>query len=357
MAASRTPRPNRAESLTAAQSSNPAGSVPAHGVPGHSLAALALPIPPALSLNHFTPSLPLAVALSGGADSMALLLACCLRWPGQVRAIHVHHGLQDAAEDFAQHCQHWCERWGVPLQVVRVDARAAQGQSPEAAARTARYQALAQAVQQQWPQVHDVALAQHADDQVETVLLALSRGAGLPGLSAMPAQWQRQGLTFHRPWLDVPGAALRAWLTACEVSWIEDPTNADVRYTRNRIRRDVMPALEACFPTIRQTLARSARHAAQAQALLGELAQLDAQTTGLPPRLTALQLLSPARMANLLRHWLGTLDDPDARPSTAQMDELVHQVQACTTRGHRIELRVGAGCVRREGDSLGWYNP
>jgi tRNA(Ile)-lysidine synthase len=173
----------------------------------------------------------------------------------------------------------------------------------------------------------------------------------------MPVRHQRHGLTFHRPWLEVPGSALREWLTACHVSWVEDPTNADVRYTRNRIRRDLMPALEACFPTIRQTVARSARHAAQAQALLGELALLDAQTTGLPPRLSALQQLSPARMANLLRHWLDTLDDPAARPSTAQLDQLVHQVQACTTRGHRIELRVGSGCVRREGDSLGWYNP
>lgn len=299
----------------------------------------------------------MAVALSGGADSMALLLACCQRWPGQVRAIHVHHGLQAAADGFAQHCQHWCDRWVVPLQVVRVDARAVQGQSPEEAARTARYQAIAQAVQQHWPDVQDVALAQHADDQVETMLLALSRGAGLPGLSAMPARLHRHGLIFHRPWLEVPGAALREWLTACDVRWIEDPTNADVRYTRNRIRRDVMPALEACFPTIRQTVARSARHAAQAQALLNELAQQDALLTGLPPRLTALQQLTPARMANLLRHWLGTLNHPAARPSTAQLDQLVHQVQVCTTRGHRIELRVGAGTVRREGDSLGWYNP
>ena len=355
MAASRTPRPKRAEPLTAFQTPNPAGSVPA--APGHQPMPETAPIPPALSLNQFTPTVPLAVALSGGADSMALLLACCQRWPGQVRAIHVHHGLQVAADRFAQHCEHWCQRWGVPLRVVRVDARAAQGQSPEEAARTARYRAIAQAVQQHWPEVRDVALAQHADDQVETVLLALSRGAGLPGLSAMPGQFKRHGLTFHRPWLEVPGSALRGWLTACDVSWIEDPTNADVRFTRNRIRRDVMPALDACFPTIRQTVARSARHAAQAQALLVELAQLDALATGLPPRLTPLQQLSPARMANLLRYWLDSMDDPAARPSTAQLDQLVHQVQACTTRGHRIDLRVGAGCVRREGDSLGWYNP
>jgi tRNA(Ile)-lysidine synthase len=314
-------------------------------------------LPPVLSLEHFIPSLPLVVALSGGADSMALLLACARRWPAQVRAIHVHHGLQAAADGFAEHCQHWCERWGVPLQVVRVDARAQEGQSPEEAARLARYQAMADALSQHWPDAHDVALAQHADDQVETMLLALSRGAGLPGLSAMPARLQRHGLTFHRPWLDVPGSSLRAWLQACEVSWIEDPSNADVRFTRNRIRRDLMPALEACFPTFRATFARSARHAAQAQGLLNELAEQDARVCGLPPQLKPLQQLSSERMANLLRYWLGSLHNPAARPSAAQIEQLVRQVQACTTRGHQIDLRVGAGFVRRAGDVLGWYNP
>ena len=353
MAASRTPRPKRAESLTASERPDLAGSASAGVSYGDNPVC---ELPPSLSLDHFTPALPLAVALSGGADSMALLLACCRRWPGQVRAIHVHHGLQAAADGFAEHCRHWCKRWDVPLQVVHVDARAQEGQSPEEAARLARYQAIAQALHQHWPEVLDVALAQHADDQVETMLLALSRGAGLPGLSAMPAQLERHGLQFHRPWLAVPGSALRAWLVECEVGWIEDPTNADVRYTRNRIRRDLMPALEACFPTYRQTFARSARHAAQAQGLLNELAVLDAQASGMPPRLKALQQLSSERMANLLRYWLATLNDTAARPSTAQLEQLVRQVLACTTRGHRIDLRVGTGFVRRVGDGLGWYN-
>ena len=287
---------------------------------------------------------------------MALLLACSQRWPGQVRAVHVHHGLQAAADGFVRHCQHWCERWGVPLQVVRVDARADDGQSPEEAARLARYQAIAGALHQHWPDVRDVALAQHADDQVETMLLALSRGAGLPGLSAMPARLVRHGLTFHRPWLDVPGMVLRTWLTECDVSWVEDPTNTDVRYTRNRIRRDLMPALEACFPTFRQTFARSARHAAQAQGLLNALAAQDALICGLPPKLKPLQQFSPERMTNLLRYWLASLNNPATRPSAAQLDQLVHQVQACVTRGHRIDLRVGTGFVRRLDDGLDWYN-
>jgi tRNA(Ile)-lysidine synthase len=309
-----------------------------------------------LSLEHFHPVLPLAVALSGGADSMALLLACHRRWPGQVRAIHVHHGLQVAADGFAAHCQTWCQRWGIPLLVEHVDARPSPGDSPEAAARTARYQAIHRALSQHWPEVSDVALAQHADDQVETLLLALSRGSGLPGLAAMPECVQRQGLTFHRPWLRVPSAALREWLTQEQVDWVEDPTNADQRYTRNRIRTRVLPALEATFPGFWQTFARSAQHAAQAQTLLQELAEQDAQRTGLPPRIAALRELSDARMTNLLRHWLDTLRNPQARASTAQLAQLVHQVRACSTRGHHIHLKLGQGHVQRQGDTLHWYN-
>ena len=323
MVDSRTPRPSRAES------------------------------PPALSLDHFTPSLPLVVALSGGADSMALLLACCQRWPGQVRAIHVHHGLQAAAEGFAQHCEHWCKRWGVPLQVVRVDARAAQGQSPEEAARTARYLALAQAVQHHWPDVHDVALAQHADDQIETLLIALSRGSGLPGLAGMPAQWQRLGLQWHRPWLQVSGAQLREWLRDRGETWVDDPTNADEQFTRNRIRARVLPALEAALPGFRDTWARSMRHIAQAQQLLDELAQQDLQLVGQPPLLSALRVLPAARQALVLRLWLRR--EHDTAPSTAQLRELQAQIADCTTRGHRVQLKVGAGQVERAGEHLVWH--
>ena len=129
----------------------------------------------------FAPQLPLAVALSGGADSTALLLACARRWPGQVVAIHVHHGLQAAADGFEQHCVALCQRLDIPLIVRRVDARNAPGDSPEDAARIARYQALDAAVRDDDGAIRypSVALAQHADDQVETMLLALSRA--IPG--------------------------------------------------------------------------------------------------------------------------------------------------------------------------------
>lgn len=304
----------------------------------------------------FRPALPLAVGLSGGADSTALLLACVRRWPGQVQAFHVHHGLQAAADQFATFCGDLCARLGVALSVQRVNARHAPGQSPEDAARQARYEAF-RALAQQNPAVlaiQSIALAQHADDQAETVLLALSRGAGVAGLAAMPSRWQRDGLDWHRPLLGVAGAEVRAWLQAQGQDWIEDPSNQNLQYTRNRIRRQLMPALTKAFPAWRDTVARSARHAAEAAELAQALAAIDLDRVGVPPALAALQALSPARQANALRHWLRSVHQ--TTPSAAQLTELQRQIAACTTRGHRIRLKVGRGFIVREGENLGWYN-
>jgi tRNA(Ile)-lysidine synthase len=316
---------------------------------------------PTPKLNANFPSLdalqhlgPFAVALSGGADSTALLVACATRWPGRVHAVHVHHGLQTAADGFEAHCVALCERLHVPLVVQRVNAAHAVGESPEDAARQARYRALAEALQDNWAgQIKDMALAQHADDQVETLLLALSRGAGLPGLACMPAVAERHGVTYHRPWLDVPGQALRDALQASGEPWVEDPTNADTRYTRNRIRAELLPVIEQAFPSFRQTFARSASHAAQAQTLLQEVAEQDLQIVGNPPAIKALQQLSEARQSNVLRLWLAL---EHSQASAAQLQALLVQVKACITRGHHIDIKVGRGFVRRDGAVLRCYN-
>jgi tRNA(Ile)-lysidine synthase len=308
------------------------------------------------ALAEFSPGLPFVVAFSGGADSTALLLACAQRWPGQVRAVHVHHGLQAAADDFEAQCQATCLQLQVPLVVRRVQAHPAPGESPEDAARKARYAALADAVRAEWPEIEDVVLAQHADDQVETLLLALSRGAGLPGLASMPARWHRMGLQWHRPLLSVPGMALREWLGSqapdAVPRWIEDPTNTDERFTRNRIRAQLLPALAQTFPAFRDTFARSAAHAAQAQQVLNEVAAEDLTRIGVPPRIEALQQLSRARQALVLRHWLR--QHHATTPSAAQLHELLDQVAACTTRGHRLHLKVGQAYVGRNGAHLSY---
>ena len=300
------------------------------------------------ALANCAPPLPLAVAYSGGADSSALLHAAAKQWPGQVHAIHVHHGLQAAADGFEQHCVRTCAQIGVPLHVVRVDARNLPRESPEDAARQARYRALADTARAEG--LRCVLVAQHADDQVETMLLALSRGAGLPGLAAMPARFERHGMLFIRPWLEVPGAQLREWLAQQGLDFVDDPTNEDMAFTRNRIRGRLLPALEGAFPQFRETFTRSARHAAQAQALLTALAEIDLASMGGTPRLAGLQALPRERQANVLRHWLRAAHSGSA--SAAQLEELLAQVAVCTTRGHGLRIKVGRGFVEREGERL-----
>ncbi len=291
---------------------------------------------------------PLGVAYSGGADSTALLMAAAQAWPGQVRAIHVHHGLQQTADGFVSVCESVCTAMQIPLVVLRIDARHAAGESPEDAARRARYATLASAAMELG--LKGVLLGQHADDQVETILLALSRGAGLPGLSAMSAQFERGGMIFYRPLLQTPAAGLRDWLVTQQILFVDDLSNNDQRYTRNRIRHQILPALAEAFPQFRETFARSARHAAQAQQVLAEVAAEDLLCIGSPPTITSLQSLSIARQANVLRHWLKQVHQ--ATPSAAQLDQLLAQIAACTTRGHQIHLKVASGHLTRSGSVL-----
>lgn len=300
----------------------------------------------------WAPDGPFAVALSAGADSTALLVACASRWPQWTHAIHIHHGLQTAASDFEWHAQHLCQRWAVPLHIERVRARHATGQSPEDAARRARYLGLAQAALGAFDvPMKAVVLAQHAHDQAESVLLAWSRGSGLAGLAAMASSMERHGVRFVRPWLTQSGVVLRQMLRDAGIAWVEDPSNSSEAYTRNRIRHQVLPVLEQALPGSRDTLVRTARHAAQAMQLLTELAQADAEQVGLPPRIEDLRRLSPHRQANVLRHWLAL---QGTQAQAAQLEALLRQVAACRTRGHHIRLRVGTGHVTRQGGCLAW---
>ncbi|WP_291142496.1 tRNA lysidine(34) synthetase TilS [Hydrogenophaga sp.] len=292
------------------------------------------------------------MAFSAGADSTALLLAAHAQWGERVLALHVHHGLQAAADAFEATARATCARHGIALVSQRVNAHGAAGQSPEDAARQARYRALAalaQASGASW-----VLLGQHLDDQAETVLLALSRGAGLPGLAAMPDAFSREGVHFGRPWLGIASADLRAWLQRQGEHYVDDPSNQDTRFTRSRIRHQLAPAWAGAFEGYREALSRTAGHAAQAQRLLDELATADLASIGHPPTLAALQGLSRDRQANALRHWLRS--DEGVAASAAQLDELLDQIDACRTRGHRIHIKVANGFVVRAQDRLA-YTP
>ena len=328
----------------------------------------------------------LVVAYSGGADSTALLLMALEAAPGKglVSAVHVHHGLQAASDDFSAHCEAFCAERDVPLSVLRVNAKAAVGQSPEDAARNARYAAISEHILKQKGQLAGmelaqsatdlgvisptVLLAQHADDQVETMLLALSRGAGVDGLSGMAAQFVRHGVQWARPFLmpeHFMGASqIRAWLAARGLTarepgglnlgqgWVEDPTNQSMDFTRNRIRAQLLPALREVFPPYRETFARSARNMARVGILLAQSAIALIADVGMPPNIKALQNLSREPLANYLRHWLKT--QHQAIGSEAQMNELMDQIAACTTRGHQIHIKVAQGFVMRAGDVLSY---
>jgi tRNA(Ile)-lysidine synthase len=342
-----TARVNGAEALTPSAGPNPCGPA---------LAAWALdhPDPGTRPTAETTPAThPWAVAFSGGADSTALLLAAVQLWPGRVQAFHIHHGLQAAADGFADHCATFCAARGVPLHTLRVNAHPAPRESPEAAARDARYRGLAQLAVSQ--KAHTVLLGQHAQDQVETVLLALTRGAGLPGLAGMAASTERHGVRFGRPLLATDTRVLRAWLLAEQVAVVDDPTNADQRYTRNRIRARLLPDMLSAFPASLSTVARSARAAAQAQGLLDEVAAADLAQVGNPPLIKRLQALSRPRQANVLRYWLK--QGWACAPSEAQLEACLDQVAACTTRGHRIELKVAQGHLVRDGAALCYHPP
>jgi tRNA(Ile)-lysidine synthase len=255
------------------------------------------------------------IAFSAGLDSTVLLhllatLAKSESLPA-LSAIHVHHGLQAAADAWPEHCRLVCESLGVPLQVIRVQVQ--PGASVERAARDARYSAFTVATQ-----ANEVLLAaQHRDDQAETLLFRLLRGAGVRGLSGMPRQRPLGQGHLLRPLLDATRAELEAYAAAHKLNWIEDPSNQDRQFSRNYLRHQVFPVLTARWPQAITTMARSAAHLSEAQGLLDELAQIDLSQAitlsdfdwlGLPSlELASLEKLSAARQRNAISHWLEPL--------------------------------------------------
>jgi tRNA(Ile)-lysidine synthase len=253
-----------------------------------------------------------AVAYSGGRDSTALLhatLGAAAACGAQVLALHVHHGLSPNADAWLAHCEARCARWrqrGLPVTLVahRLTDRPARGDSIEAWARQARYRALATMAKAAGAEL--VLLAHHRQDQAETLLLQALRGAGLAGLSGMPRTVERDGIVWHRPWLERPRAQIEAYLRRHRLTHVDDDSNADPRFARNRLRAHVWPALVSAFPQSEQALAATGAWVQEAHAALGELAAGDVQriTEGDALRLDRWQELSPARRSLALRAWI-----------------------------------------------------
>lgn len=242
------------------------------------------------------------VAFSGGLDSTVLLHALVKSGRKNLSAVHVHHGLQDAADDWSVHCEKVCSALGVEQRVVRVKVDDC-GQGVEAAAREARYAALRAAMQ-----AGDVlATAHHRDDQAETVLLRLLRGTGPSGLAAIRPMSEFAPGWLWRPLLDAPRTRLKTYAKRHAIAWIEDPHNQSSRYSRSFLRTEILPRLQGQWPAASRNLARAAELAAETAELLRELAASDlgelAEPSG-PLPIPPLLELSPARRRNLVRGWI-----------------------------------------------------
>lgn len=264
------------------------------------------------------------VAFSGGLDSTALLHALhAMPEAGDtaaIEAVHVNHGLQAGADEWANHCGRFCAALGVAFKVVTVDAAAGTGESPEAAARAARYCGLARYVGTQ-----DVLLtAHHLDDQAETLLLQLLRGSGPAGLAAMPRVTTCGQGRLARPLLDVPRLELEAYCRAHGLRWIEDDSNRDESFDRNYLRHSVLPMLEARWPSVIRTLARDAGLQADALELIGALASEDLRAVSRPSgslSISSLRSLTPARQRNVIRAWISAAGLP--APGAAHLERIL----------------------------------
>jgi len=288
------------------------------------------------------------IAYSGGCDSAVLLHALATlrdQLPVELRALHVNHNLHEAAPEWAAHCHAVCEALAIPLYKVNVDARSSKGESPEAAARAARYRIFSDVLEPG----DGLLLAHHRDDQAETLLLQLLRGSGPRGLAAMPPHRPHGKGWLGRPLLVFSRQALCQYAKAAGLRWIDDPSNFDTEFDRNFLRQRVMPLLRERWPAAASTLARAAGHQAEAAELLQQLAEEDRQHTAGPQPNTlyieALTQLTPERQRNLLRYWIDTVNDvplPDQQRLIRILSEVIpaaEDAQPC--------IRWPGGQVRR----------
>ena len=300
-------------------------------------------------LAHLLPGFPdvaVCVALSGGIDSTALLAALAEARPAglRMRALHVDHGLHPNAARWSAHCRKLARLLGVSLKVISVSVTRKRGVSVEEAARTARYRCFAGHLR-----AGEALLTAHTrDDQLETVLLQLFRGSGLPGLAAMPAVAPLGPGTLVRPLLARSRAELEAWVRMRGLAWIEDDTNLDERFDRNYLRRRVLPSVRERWPGVAAAVARTARHAAEAQGLLAALARADLERASDGASLSAksLRALPLERRRNVLRLWIAS--GGRTLPDTRRLEEIAGPLIDARADAHpRVEWGAEAATPRR----------
>jgi tRNA(Ile)-lysidine synthase len=273
-----------------------------------------------------TPPAQLAVAFSGGLDSTVLLHAT-IKAHGKknVHALHVHHGIQKEADQWQAHCKAVAKKLGCHFDTRNVKLNKLS--NIESQARDLRYESLTQMCQAH--NIQDLLLAHHLDDQAETVLIQLMRGAGLPGLSAMPQVKSKELIHLWRPFLNMRRKDLEIYAKEHQLTWIEDPSNQDESYRRNAIRKSILPTLEKFQEGAIENLSRSAKHLGEAQELLNQLADIDLGLIEGKEGLSKTNLIrlyktSQARATNALRRWLSKngLAYPSEERLTAWWSEL-----------------------------------
>ena len=280
------------------------------------------------------------IALSGGLDSVVLLdLAARIIPAKHPSVIHVNHQLQPQADGWSSFCQQLADQYQIEFKSIRVTVDA--GASVERAARNARYQAF-----EQYLQSGDcLLLAQHRNDQAETLLYRLLRGAGLKGLAAMP-RTREIGMAFlQRPLLSVSRDQLQSWAEKAQLNWIEDPSNADLSYDRNYLRHQVMPLLRARWPGFEQRWSDTADYLRDADQLLTELAQIDLQTVADERNslsCAGLNVLSIKRRDNLLRVWLAEQGLPAGAKVLMSIGQMIEAVDDSSP-----ELKLASVKLRR----------
>lgn len=300
--------------------------------------------------HHIQPRTHVLLGLSGGQDSVVLLhclLAMRQHISFELSAMHVHHGLNPKAGAWAEFCKTLCQNTDVPCQVSKVTVDRSDPAGIEAAARTARYHAFSTVP-------HDVLLlAHHQQDQAETVLLQLLRGAGSKGLSAMAMADGKRAI--FRPFLNIPKARIEAYANQQQLDWVEDESNQDLRYARNFVRHKVLPVLASHFPAVSATLARSASLQAEQTMLADTLAEMDAANfvQGNRLLLVALEKFSDVRARNLLRWWIAS--NGIAMPSHARLGEMMRQLTtARADSALRLVLDGERGLIIRRFQDAAW---
>jgi tRNA(Ile)-lysidine synthase len=288
------------------------------------------------------------VAYSGGVDSHTLLHLCAqLRLP--LRAVHIHHGLQTVADAWDVHCERVCRQLGIDYVCIEVDAGAVPGESPEDAARNARYDALLENIQPD----ECVLSAHHRGDQAETLLLQLLRGAGPAGLASMP-RLRVFGSGYHaRPLLGFDRAQLLEYAHRHKLRWIEDPSNIELRYDRNYLRAEILPRLQQRWPGLEHSLAQVADLQQQSLQLCNDLAAIDLAAISLQQpnavSVNGLRRLASVRQYNLLRYWINR--SGFARPRRSILREVIDNVLPASVDATPVVLWGGAE-VRRYRDGL-----